>query len=64
MITVKILTIFLPVNIPQESHSQGFRLWLTEFFTIWQNVSNKTQWEHVCLLLHDIDIYSIETEVF
>ncbi len=37
-----------------------FRLWLTEFFTIWENIYNETQWELVsfssilCLLLWTI----------
>ncbi|CAM2708912.1 unnamed protein product [Rotaria socialis] len=42
---VKILESFLPVNLPPSLHSQGFQLWLSELFDIWQSVYNNTPWE-------------------
>ena len=38
MTTMKMLKILLPYN-------QGFRLWLGEFFDLWQTVYNQTVWE-------------------
>ncbi|UJR24623.1 hypothetical protein I4U23_005997 [Adineta vaga] len=43
--TVKMFTMFLPTNLPSDLHQQGFKLWLSEFFTIWDTISNRAGWE-------------------
>ncbi|CAF1171345.1 unnamed protein product [Rotaria sordida] len=42
---MKILEGFLPINLPPSLHNQGFKLWLSEFFGIWESVYNDTAWE-------------------
>ncbi|CAF2108179.1 unnamed protein product [Rotaria magnacalcarata] len=42
---IKILESFLPINLPPSLHSQGFQLWLSELFDIWQSIYNNTPWE-------------------
>ncbi|CAF3884238.1 unnamed protein product [Rotaria sordida] len=43
--TFKMFDLFLPVKLPPALHDQGFKLWLNEFFDIWENVYNGTIWE-------------------
>ncbi|CAF4636892.1 unnamed protein product [Rotaria sp. Silwood1] len=41
---MKLLEIFLPINLPPSLHHQGFKLWLSEFFGIWDSVYNDVRW--------------------
>ncbi|CAF1329744.1 unnamed protein product [Adineta steineri] len=43
--SMKIFDYFLPVQLPLKLHDQGFKLWLSEFFDIWENINNETPWE-------------------
>ncbi|CAF1141433.1 unnamed protein product [Adineta ricciae] len=43
--TMQIFDYFLPMNLPPHLHDQGFKLWLPEFFNIWENINNETIWE-------------------
>ncbi|CAF4502010.1 unnamed protein product, partial [Rotaria sp. Silwood2] len=42
---IRMLELFLPVHLPPNLHNQGFKLWLSEFFDIWDSVYNDTEWE-------------------
>ncbi|CAF0928089.1 unnamed protein product [Adineta steineri] len=41
---MRMFSYFLPVNLPPNLHHQGFQLWLSEFFNIWQNIYNQDVW--------------------
>ncbi|CAF0851617.1 unnamed protein product [Adineta steineri] len=41
---MRMFSYFLPVNLPPNLHYQGFQLWLSEFFNIWQNIYNQDVW--------------------
>ncbi|CAF1604147.1 unnamed protein product, partial [Adineta ricciae] len=43
--TMQIFDYFLPMNLPPHLHDQGFKLWLPEFFNLWENINNETIWE-------------------
>ncbi|UJR08489.1 hypothetical protein I4U23_012756 [Adineta vaga] len=45
METMKILQMILPVNLPPAMHDHGYKLWLNEFFEIWNTLYNRTVWE-------------------
>ncbi|CAF1048161.1 unnamed protein product [Adineta steineri] len=50
---MRMFELFLPVNLPPDLHDQGFKLWLPEFFHMWENIYNKSGWE-----LRVTDIFS------
>ncbi|CAF1230849.1 unnamed protein product [Adineta steineri] len=50
---MRMFSYFLPVNLPPNLHYQGFQLWLSEFFNIWQNIYNQDVWR-----IRLIDIFS------
>ncbi|CAF4252294.1 unnamed protein product [Rotaria sp. Silwood2] len=43
--TIKMFTLLLPVNLPPDLHNQGFKLWLAEFFSIWENIQKTSAWK-------------------
>ena len=52
--TIKMLELFLPVIQLPDFHHQGFRLWLPEFFTLWESLYNRSAWELVSFSIHDL----------
>ncbi|CAF0813651.1 unnamed protein product [Adineta steineri] len=50
---MQIFDYFLPLHLPPHLHEQGFKLWFSEFFDIWENINNETVWE-----LYLVNIFS------
>lgn len=44
-VTFKLFEWFLPVQIPVEYHSVGYKLWLDEFMKIWETCKSVSHWE-------------------
>jgi hypothetical protein len=69
---IKMFKLFLPVKLPPDLHNQGFkfvsffsrvyhmlvfRLWLSEFFCIWESIYNQAVCENVSFFFIDCVYY-------